>query len=135
MNAKEMWNLYIKDNHVKNKTYEAWSFGGSSSMADELGALVLKGVKTSTASAYKLYELEKEPLPVKGGMNIILDSEDNALCITETTKIYTCPFFQVSEDHAFKEGEGDRSLTYWRKVHRDFFSKELREYDLEFLEN
>lgn len=31
-------------------------------------------------------------------------------------------FFDVSAEHAFKEGEGDQSLDYWRKVHQDFWS-------------
>ncbi|NRU38203.1 uncharacterized protein YhfF [Clostridium beijerinckii] len=26
-------------------------------------------------------------------------------------------------------------MAYWRKVHKDFFSKELKEYDLDFDEN
>lgn len=127
-----MWNLYIKSNKVKNKTYEAWSFGADPLMATELAKLVVEGIKTATASAYPLYQLEKEPLPPVGGLNIILDGDNNAVCITETTKVYTCPFIEVSDNHAFKEGEGDRSLSYWRKVHEDFFSKELKEYGLEF---
>ena len=32
---------------------------------------------------------------------------------------------QVSADHAFKEGEGDRSLEYWRMVHESFLTNEL----------
>ena len=32
---------------------------------------------------------------------------------------------QVSTDHAFKEGEGDRSLEYWRIVHENFLINEL----------
>ena len=132
MNEKEMWNLYINNSDVKNKTYDAWSFGGGPSMSNELARLVLNGVKIATASAYQLYELENSPLPPIGGLNIILDSDNNAVCITETTKVYTCPFLEVSEEHAFKEGEGDKSLSYWRKVHQDFFSRELGAYDLDF---
>lgn len=70
-----------------------------------------------------------------GGLNIILDTDNNAVCITKTTKVYTCSFNEVSENHALKEGEGDLSLAYWRKAHKDFFSKELKEYDLDFDEN
>ena len=132
MNEKEMWNLYINNSSVENKSYDAWSFGGGPSMANELATLVLNGVKIATASAYQLYELENSPLPPIGGLNIILDSDNNAICITETTKVYTCPFLEVSEEHAFKEGEGDKSLSYWRKVHRDFFSREFRAYGLNF---
>lgn len=135
MTEKEMWNLYTKNNHVKNKTYDAWCFGGDTLIANELAKLVVNGVKTATASAYQLYKLDNSPLPPLGGLNIILDSDKNAVCITETTKVYTCPFGEVAESHAFKEGEGDCSLSYWRKVHKDFFSKELKLYDLDFDEN
>ena len=34
---------------------------------------------------------------------------------------------EVSEEHAYKEGEGDRSLAYWRAVHEEFFTKEFEE--------
>ena len=33
---------------------------------------------------------------------------------------------------ASKEGEGDRSLEYWRTVHRRFFTEELQEPGLPF---
>ena len=135
MTEKELWNLYTKNNNVKIKTYDAWSFGGDTSTANQLAKLVVNGTKTATASAYQLYELENSPLPPIGGLNIILDSDNNAVCITETVKVYTCPFGEVSESHAFMEGEGDRSLAYWRNVHKDFFSKELKIYNLDFDEN
>lgn len=32
------------------------------------------------------------------------------------------PFDCVSPEHAWKEGEGDRSLVYWRSVHRQAFA-------------
>jgi len=132
MTEKEMWNLYTQNNHVKNKTYDAWRFGGDDSIANDLAKLVVNGIKTATASAYQLYEIDKSPLPPIGGLNIILDSDNNAVCITETIKVYTCPFGEVSESHAFKEGEGDCSISHWRTVHEDFFSKELKTYDLDF---
>lgn len=142
MNQKEMWNLFIKSqgekNHdmkggvLGNHIYDAWSFGNNPSMANELAELVVQGIKTGTASLYQLYELENSLLPPVGGLNIILDGDNNAVCITETTKVYICPFLEVTEEHAFKEGEGDRSLSYWRKVHKDFFSRELKEYDIMF---
>ena len=53
-----------------------------------------------------------------------MDGNGNAVCIIKISKVYVTPFNKVSKDHAFKEGEGDRTLDYWRKVHIDFFSKE-----------
>lgn len=125
MTAEEMW----KQSGLKGE-YEAWSFGGA---PDKLAALVLNGVKTATCSAFDLYAAKGEKLPEIGDKSIILDSEGNAICIIATTKVYIVPFGEVTADHAFKEGEGDRSLEYWRKVHVDFFKNELvpvgREFD------
>ena len=43
--------------------------------------------------------------------------------------------YRNGKEHAFKEGEGDRSLEYWREVHKKFFRECLEEYGLEFSEN
>ena len=111
--------------------YEAWAFGCD---ADKLAQLVKDGIKTATCSALVFYELENEELPQVGGYNIILDSEENAVCITRTTKVYVTTFDAVSEEHAFKEGEGNRSLEYWRKVHKKFFADELKTINRQFNE-
>ncbi len=99
---------------------------------DLLADLVLGGEKTATASAYDLYALEAESLPQEGTFDIILDSQNQAVCIIEITKVSVQPFNQVSAQHAFKEGEGDKSLAYWRQVHEDCFAEWLREAGLTF---
>lgn len=128
MNAQEMWNLYSTKENI-TADYEAWVFGDD---PDKLAELVLAGIKTGTASAYPLYELEGEPLPKEGEYSVILDSQDNAVCIIKTTMVYIVPFEEVSESQACKEGEGDRSLAYWRKVHEEFFTEEMRAAGLTF---
>ena len=100
-----------------------------------MAGLVLRGEKTATASAYDLYALEDEPLPKEGTFDVILDSQDQAVCIVEITKVSVQPFHQVSADHAYKEGEGDKSLDYWRQVHEEFFTEWLREAGLTFTPN
>ena len=94
----------------------------------------MRGIKTATCSAYDLYEIEGEPIPEAGEYSVILDSKDEAVCIIRTTKVTVIPFNAVSEEHAFKEGEGDRSLEYWREVHESFLSRELASVRLEFNE-
>ena len=124
MTAEEMWAA-----SGLSGEYDAWSFGDA---CDKLAALVRDGIKTATCSAYALYEAEGEDLPEEGEYNIILDSDENAVCITKTTNVYVVPFSEVTAEHAFKEGEGDRSLTYWREVHQTFFTEELKEIDQDF---
>lgn len=99
---------------------------------DLLADLVFKGEKTATASAYDLYALEGEFLPQEGTFDIILDSQNQAVCIVEITRVSVQPFNQVSAQHAFNEGEGDKSLAYWRQVHEDCFAEWMREAGLTF---
>ena len=126
MTAEELW----KRSGISGM-YEAWAFGEA---ADKLADLVVRGIKTATCSAYDLYEIEGEPIPEAGEYSCILDSKDEAVCIIRTTKVTVIPFNAVSEEHAFKEGEGDRSLEYWREVHESFLSRELASVRLEFNE-
>ena len=132
MNAKQMWNKFKELNNIDHDSYDAWAFG---SVPDKLANLVLQGLKTATASCYPLYEVENEAIPPVGGYNVILDSHDNAVCVIKTTKVTIVPFNQVSEDHAYKEGEGDRSLAYWREVHQEVFTNELKEINQEFTDD
>lgn len=118
MTAEEMW----RQSGLQG-TYEAWAFGGA---PDKLADLVKKGVKTATCSAAALYEYENEELPKAGNYSVILDSGNQAVCIIRTTRVYVTSFDQVSQRHAYLEGEGDRSLDYWRRVHEEFFTRELK---------
>lgn len=129
MTPQEMWNEYKQINPSIEDEIDAWAFGVD---ADFLADLVLKGEKTATASAYDLYALEGEPLPQEGKFDVILDSQNQAVCIVEIKKVSVQPFNQVSAQHAFKEGEGDKSLAYWRQVHEDFFTDCLGEAGLTF---
>ena len=104
---------------------EAWDFGDSPQMADELGGLVMAGVKTATCSALWEYEADGEPLPQVGGLSIILDGAGQPLCLIETVEVTIRPYDQVDAAFAYAEGEGDRSLDYWRAAHRRFFSRTL----------
>ena len=127
MTAEQMW----KASGLEGE-YEAWSFGDD---PDGLAGLVSRGIKTATCSAAQLYEIDGEKLPEAGEYSVILDSRDNAVCVIRTVRVYTIPFRDADARHAFMEGEGDRSLEYWRKVHRNFFTRELESAGLSFCEN
>ncbi len=127
MTAEELW-----EKSGLLGTYEAWPFGEA---PDELADLVVQGTKTATCSAYDLYIINDEPLPKAGDYSVILNSKEEAVCIIKTTKAYVTEFINVSAEHAFKEGEGDRSLEYWRKVHVNFLTNELASVNKAFNEN
>lgn len=127
-----MWAEYKAINPEIGDEIDAWAFGAE---ADKLADLVLRGQKTATASSYDLYGVDGEPLPQVGTFDVILDSRDEAVCIVEITKVTVQPFNQVAAEHAFKEGEGDKSLSYWREVHRSLFSQWHQEAGLTFTED
>lgn len=108
------------------EAYEAWSFGDKPEMADELAALVLEGPKRATASLLWVYEAEDEALPQAGDLSVILDGQGQPVCIIQATQVEIKPFNQVDADFAAAEGEGDRSLAYWRDAHWRFFSRECQ---------
>jgi uncharacterized protein YhfF len=62
-------------------------------------------------------------MPQPGGYNIILNTAGEAVCVIRDTRFTRVPFHEVTERQAFKEGEGDRSLAYWRKVHTEAFTR------------
>ncbi|MBF0778123.1 ASCH domain-containing protein [Streptococcus cuniculi] len=129
MTAEEMWVAYRLINPQIGEEVDAWQFGAE---PDLLADLVLRGEKTATASAYDEYLFAGETLPEVGERSVILNGAGKAVCIIETKKVTVQPFHQVSAEHAFKEGEGDKSLAYWWQVHEEVFTKWLGEIGLVF---
>ena len=113
-------------------TYVAEGFGDNPALADELGALVVEGKKTATCSARWEWEAEGNPIPQPGAFWIVLDGRGAPLCITETVEVTHRRYDEVDADFAHAEGEGDRSLAYWRDAHRRFFSRTLPAIGKEF---
>ena len=110
---------------------QAWSFGDSEEMANELGELVRKGIKTATCSLLWEYEHDGDTLPEPGELSIITDGKGQPICLIETTEVQIRPYDQVDSRFAYEEGEGDRSLAYWRQAHWHFFSKVCDRLDRE----
>ncbi|MHB1628699.1 MAG: ASCH domain-containing protein [Bacilli bacterium] len=133
-----MWTNYLatlEAHELENKTYTAWHFCSDEKSANELAALVKAGMKTATASLSLFYELEGEQLPKNGDLNVITNWDGVAQAVIEVVRVDLVPFKNVDEDFAKKEGEGDRSLTYWREVHTEFFTKELLTFNQQFSED
>lgn len=123
MTAEQMWRAFCESSGVPDQTpYTAWAFCGGGAIGDELARLVLTGTKTATASAWIAFETEDEALPKVGEYSVILLSNGETAGIICDTKVSLVPFDEVSDEHAWKEGEGDRSLAYWKKVHREAFA-------------
>lgn len=121
------WSSYLAtlpaDHPHHNVSFGAWGFGDSPEMADELGLLVLNGIKSATVSLVKEYETEGTPVPPVGDVNIILNGAGAPLCIIETTEITIKPLNQVDAQFAWDEGEDDRTLASWTAGHERYFKR------------
>jgi uncharacterized protein YhfF len=103
----------------KYRSLRSFAFGDSPELADELLDLVLKGVKTATCST------EDEPNTSNPGERwIVLDGRRRARCLIESTEVTYRRFGEVDAAFAYEEGEGDRSLAYWRSAHRRYFGRQ-----------
>ena len=116
---------------LRKATADAYYFCSDEESANHLASLVIQGVKQATAGLLWSYEAENEPLPEAGQLSVITNWEGEPQCIVEVTKVEIMPYNEVTAEFAYREGEGDRSLEYWRKVHWEFFSQECEEIEKE----
>ena len=100
------------------RALRSFAFGDGPELADQLLELVLKGVKTATCST------EDEPnTSTPGERWIVLDGRGNPRCVIESTEVTYRRYGDVDAAFAHDEGEGDRSLSYWRSAHRRYFER------------
>ena len=131
--VKTYWEQFQKKHKLSQSQPEAWMFGdGSEAMGNDLGALVVQGVKRATCSAKCLHDIDGEDLPAVGQYGIILNCKSEPLCIIQFTKVSITPMNEVTEAFAALEGEGDLSYEYWYNEHERFFRKELSSYNIDF---
>ncbi len=115
--------------------YEAFQFGDNPALAEELAGLVLEGTKTATCGDLWSYEAEGQSLTPVGALSVVLDGSGQPVAVIETVEITVQRFDEVDERFARDEGEGDRSLGYWRAAHRSFFSRTLPAIGRSFAED
>ncbi len=65
-------------------------------------------------------------MPKVGDLFLVTDWQGAAKAIIEITKMEQVRFTDVTEAFAQAEGEGDKSLAFWRKVHQDYYSREMK---------
>ncbi len=97
---------------------ETFSFGDGPTLADELAALVLAGLKTATC-----WSAGDGLLTEVGKRMVMLDGSGAPLAVLETMELTQARFNEVGAAFAYDEGEDDRSLAAWRTAHRNYFTR------------
>ena len=127
--VSELWDYYTLNNpQFKNIPIpESYYFCDNEKDANECLQWVVEGIKRATTTSTWWFETFKYPLPKIGDLYIVTDWEGIAKAIIQTIKIEKTPFNKVTSEYAEIEGEGDKSLAYWNKVHWDYYSREMNE--------
>ncbi len=128
--CEQLWDLFLAAGGeaaagAHGARFSCWQFGLGREQGDRLLDDVLRGTKRATAGALAVYEHDGEPLPARGDFSVVTDGTGGGRCVIRTTRVDVVPFDRVGADHAYAEGEGDRSLRQWRTSHWDFFACEL----------
>jgi len=98
---------------------DSFAFGDTPELADELLAPVLAGKKTATCWAAS----EGSKGVAVGKRWIVNDGQGRPRAIIETVELTRRRFKDVDEGFAHDEGEGDRSLAWWRRAHTNYFTR------------
>ena len=106
--------------------YDVWRFAGNREESNKLFELVKSGKKTATSYMGDTDEC---------AYSYVSNYDDTERLLLRVTNLYRIEFNKVSAEHAKKEGEGDLSLEYWRKVHKKFFQDECEKNGVGFDEN
>lgn len=103
----------------KYQGLRSFAFGDGLELADELLDLVTRGLKTATCSTE-----DEANTSTPGEQWVVRDGRGQPRCVIETTEVTYRRFGDVDAAFAFEEGEGDRSLDYWRQTHRIYFGRQ-----------
>lgn len=120
----EFWREFTEATGIDGP-YTAWAFGGDDmpELATELALLVRDGPKRATAGRLADHT-DDEPVPQPGEISVILDGEGVPVCVIRTTTVEIRRFGDVDEQFAWDEGEGERTLEWWRRAHEWFFDQQ-----------
>jgi uncharacterized protein YhfF len=132
---KDYLNSYLErftlEQRDKHKEVEADYFCADEKNANICSELILRGKKTASCNMRYWYESGLEPMPKVGTLQVVTDWSGNPTSIIETTEISESKFSEVTAEFAALEGEGDKSLDWWRKAHWNFFSAECQEQSIQ----
>jgi uncharacterized protein YhfF len=133
MKPVELWKKYISSNSEEaDKNYNVFYFGDNRETANKLADLVMQGIKTATSSCLYSYRVENKQVPKKDDLNIVTDFKGSAMCIIKDTRVSLVKYNQVSAKMAELEGEGDKTLRYWRSVHEPMLKEECNKINKQF---
>ncbi len=130
--VEKLWENFKLQNPTLPDCYELMTFGDTQDRADQSAALVLEGLKTVKTTLLLEYQRKEKYLPQEGSYSIILDVNNQAIGIVQLLKVFIVPFDEVTDELAYQEGEGDRTLSGWREIYQTYFQEQCKKQHWNF---
>jgi len=122
MTPDHIWRAYCTATGHSGTYRGVDGFGDDPAMADALLTLVMDGTKRATCGLAR--DFTDELLPAPGDHWIITDGARAPRCIIRTTEVELVPIRDVTAEFAAIEGEGDKSIQYWKREHDAYFTRQ-----------
>ena len=119
----DYWKRVKSETDISGDFADAWGFGDNPELMDELLGYVLQGVKRSSTSLLKESELQGYPVDKVGDYNIILNGRDEPVAVIKTVSVRRVKYRDVDAEHAYWEGEGDRTLETYFLEHDKYYRR------------
>ena len=135
--VESLWNAFLKENpnNRLKKTPSSFYFCDNEKDADECASLVVKEIKKATATSLWWYKKSNKTLPNVGNQFVVTNWNGYAKAVIEIIKTEKIPYNQITAEFAEIEGEGDKSLEYWKRVHKAYYKREMEPHGDKFDEN
>jgi uncharacterized protein YhfF len=119
----DFWEKVKREMGIEGTFTDAYGIEDTPGLKQELLSLVLDGKKRAATSLVKESELEGWPEPEVGQYNIILDGRDKPAAIIKTVSVRRCSFSDVDEEHAYWEGEDERTMDSYIREHTKYYTR------------
>ncbi|MCD1118459.1 ASCH domain-containing protein [Chryseobacterium turcicum] len=126
---------YWKEFQQKNPEYsntpqpQSFFFCDNKKDADECAELVVKKIKQATSPSVWWFKKNNESFPKIGDLAIVTNWNGEPKAIIRTKKTEVVKFKDITPKYAYTEGEGDKTLEYWKKTHWDYYTNEMKEFN------
>lgn len=128
----EFWEKVKSETDITGDFADSWGFGDNPDLIDELLDYVLDGIKRTSTSLLKDSELEGWPIDKEGEYNIILNGKGLPAAVIKTVSVRRVKYRDVDADHAYWEGEGDRTLETYFMEHDKYYKRRGEALGFEF---
>lgn len=119
----DFWKRAKQVTGIEGDFADAWGFGDNPELMDELLGYIKQGIKRTSTGLVKENELEGWPEPKLGDYDVILDGAGKPVLVIETVSLRRVKYRDVEAEHAYWEGEGDRTLETYFKEHDKYYMR------------